>query len=180
MLCREKMKAQVYSHEYFMDLALEEAAVTLADGEFPVGCVIALGNKVVASGGRRDSAGDAPELEHAEIVAMRRLLRETPGLDPACLTVYSTMEPCLMCLGTLLVNGFRQIVYAYEDVMGGATDLPLRQLRPLYKNISLAVIGGVRRQQSLALFQRFFAGRPLYLRGSLLAEYTMAQPQDSP
>ena len=172
-------KAQVRGHEYFMDLALEEAAKALAHGEFPVGCVIARGNQVVASGGRRGSGGDAPELEHAEIAAIRRLMRENPGMDAACLTVYSTMEPCLMCLGTLLVNGFRQIVYAYEDVMGGATDLPLATLHPLYKNIRLAVIGGVRRRRSLALFQRFFAARPAYLEGSLLARYTLAQ-QDNP
>jgi len=174
------MKAQAYSHEYFMDLALEEATAALAGGEFPVGCVIVGDNKVLASGGRRDSAGNAPELEHAEIVALRRLLREKPGHDPAGLTVYSTMEPCLMCLGTLVVNGFRRIVYAYEDAMGGASDLPLEHLKPLYKNIRLAIIGGVRRQQSLALFQRFFAARPAYLRDSLLARYTLAQPQDSP
>jgi tRNA(adenine34) deaminase len=174
------MKAQVYSHEYFMDLALEEATAALAGGEFPVGCVIAGGKEVLASAGRRASAGNAPELEHAEIVALRRLLRQTPGLDPANLTVYSTMEPCLMCLGTLIVNGFRRIVYAYEDVMGGAADLPLGHLKPLYKNTRFAIIGGVCRQQSLVLFQRFFAARPAYLRDSLLARYTMAQPQDSP
>jgi tRNA(adenine34) deaminase len=80
-----------------------------------------------------------------------------------------------MCLGTLVVNGCRRIVYGYEDVMGGAADLPFDRLRPLYKNMRLMIIGGVRRQQSLALFQRFFAAQPAYLRGSLLAEYTLAQ-----
>ncbi|MDR3088873.1 MAG: nucleoside deaminase [Desulfobulbaceae bacterium] len=169
------MDSQGFSHEFFMDQALRQAQAALDRGEFPVGCVIVCGKQIVAKGERRDSAGDAPELEHAEIVAIRNLARQNPGLNPANLTVYSTMEPCLMCLGTLIVNGFRQIVYAYEDVFGGAADLPLSDLRPLYKNIRIAVIGGVRRWQSLALFQRFFAARPSYLRGSLLAEYTLAQ-----
>jgi len=172
------MRHQVFSHDFFMDCALREAEEALSRGEFPVGCVIAIGNEIVARGGRRDSAGNAPELEHAEIVAIRRLMREKPGFDPARLVVYSTMEPCLMCLSTLLVNGCRQIVYAYEDVMGGAVNLPLERLRPLYKNMRLAVIGGVRRGQSLTLFQRFFAARPAYLRGSLLAEYTLAQKEE--
>ena len=175
---KTRIHPQAYSHEYFMDIALKEAAAALAAGEFPVGCAIVGDNKVVAGGGRRGSSGGAPELEHAEIVAVRRLMRENPGLNAANLTVYSTMEPCLMCLGTLLVNGFRQIVYAYEDVMGGAADLPLSLLHPLYKNISLAIIGGVRRRRSLALFQRFFAARPTYLEDSLLARYTLAQPED--
>ena len=171
----EQASAQACSHEYFMDLALLEAVAALEEGEFPVGCVIVCGNKVVASGGRRGSGGGAPELDHAEIVALRRLMRENPGLDPKSLIIYSTMEPCLMCFGTLLVNGCRRIVYAYEDVMGGATDLPLPSLHPLYKNMRLAVIGGVRRRRSLALFQRFFAARPPYLSDSLLARYTLAQ-----
>ena len=169
------MRHQEFSHDFFMDCALHEAEEALARGEFPVGCVIVAGHEIVAKGGRRDSASEAPELEHAEIVAIRRLMQEKPGLDPASLTVYSTMEPCLMCFGTLVVNGCRRIVYAYEDVMGGAANLPLEHLRPLYKNMTLTVIGGVRRRQSLALFQRFFAARPAYLRGSLLAEYTLAQ-----
>jgi tRNA(adenine34) deaminase len=169
-------QALAYSHEYFMEFALEEAAAALAEGEFPVGCVIVRGNKVVARGGRRGSGGGAPELEHAEIVALRRLMRESPVPDPAGLTVYSTMEPCLMCFGTLLVNGCQRLVYAYEDVMGGATDLPLPSLHPLYKNTRLAVISGVRRRSSLTLFQRFFAARPAYLSDSLLARYTLAQP----
>jgi tRNA(adenine34) deaminase len=136
------MRHQEFSHDFFMDCALQEAEDALSRGEFPVGCVIVAGNEIVARGGRRDSAGQAPELEHAEIVAIGRLMREK-SLDPASLTVYSTMEPCLMCFGTLVVNGCRRIVYAYEDVMGGAVNLPLENMRPLYKDMKLTVIGGV-------------------------------------
>jgi len=159
-----------------MGLALKEARQALAQGEFPVGCVFAWQGRVIASGARCNSTGWANELDHAEILALRRFLKSGQRVEPAEVRVYSTMEPCLMCFATLLVNGFRQFVYAYEDAMGGGTNLPLAQLAPLYRDLAVSVTGGVRRGESLALFQHFF-GQPgnRYLQGSLLAEYTLRQ-----
>ena len=159
-----------------MGAALDQARQALERGEFPVGCVFAWQGRVIASGARCNSTGRANELDHAEIVALRRFLAGEQQIEPAEVLVYSTMEPCLMCFTTLLVNGFRQFVYAYEDAMGGGTNLPLGQLSPLYRNLVVSVTGGVRRGESLALFQSFF-GQPgnRYLQGSLLAEYTLRQ-----
>jgi tRNA(adenine34) deaminase len=161
----------------YMDLALSQASEALAAGEFPVGCVIADGAGLVAEGRRRHSREQANELDHAEIVALRTLLDNSPAIDRAGLTVYSTMEPCLMCFSTLLLNGVHRIVYGYEDVMGGGTNLDLTPLAPLYRTMRVEVFPGVRRAESLALFRDFFADPANgYWQGSLLAEYTLAQP----
>jgi tRNA(adenine34) deaminase len=162
--------------DMLMGFALDQARQALERGEFPVGCVFAWQGRVIASGARCNSTGRANELDHAEIVALRRFLAGGQQIDPAEVRVYSTMEPCLMCFATLLVNGFRQFVYSYEDAMGGGTNLPLARLAPLYRDLAVSVTGGVRRGESLALFQSFF-GQPgnLYLQGSLLAEYTLRQ-----
>lgn len=159
-----------------MGFALDQARQALERGEFPVGCVFAWQGRVIASGARCNSTGPANELDHAEIVALRRFLAGGQQVDPAEVRVYSTMEPCLMCFATLLVNGFRQFIYGYEDAMGGGTNLPLARLAPLYRDLKVRVTGGVRRGESLALFQHFF-GQPgnRYLQGSLLAEYTLRQ-----
>ncbi|NTV14146.1 MAG: nucleoside deaminase [Desulfobulbaceae bacterium] len=159
-----------------MDLALARARTALAAGEFPVGCVIADPTGLVAAGHRQQSRDQANELDHAEIVALRELLTLAPGLDRAGVTVYSTMEPCLMCYSTLLLNGVRRIVYAYEDVMGGGTNLDLATLAPLYREMRLEVVVGIRRAESLALFRDFFTNPANgYWQGSLLAAYTLAQ-----
>jgi tRNA(adenine34) deaminase len=165
--------------EHFMGLALEQAKAALAAGEFPVGVVIVAEGAVVAEGRRQNSGGANPtELDHAEIVAIRRLLGRRPEIERGELTVYATMEPCLMCYAALLLNGVRRIVYAYEDAMGGATSLPLIQLAPLYRQMApkVLVTPHVRRRESLELFRHFFR-RPdnLYWQGSLLAEYTLKQ-----
>lgn len=162
--------------EYFMDLALAMARTALAAGEFPVGCVIVNDGRVVGEGRRTHSREAANELDHAEVVTLRGLLTSTPEIERAGLTVYSTMEPCLMCYATLLLNGVRRIAYAYEDVMGGAANLDLAALAPLYREMQVEIIPGVRRAESLALFRDFFADPANgYWQGSLLAEYTLTE-----
>lgn len=163
-------------HQYFMSLALEQATAALAKMEFPVGCVFVYGQKVVASGRRMNSSDFCNEIDHAEIVALRSLIAQRKDFDFSKITVYSTMEPCLMCYSTLLVNGIRRIVYSYEDAMGGGTNLPLTELSPLYRDLKVRVVGSILRDESLALFKRFFsAPGNAYLQGTYLQEYTLKQ-----
>jgi len=162
--------------EIFMAAALAQARIALNAGEFPVGCVLVEGGKIVA-GGRRDHSRNAVnEIDHAEVLALRELLTHQPGPVPAGITVYSTMEPCLMCFATLLLNGVRRFVYAYEDAMGGGTSLDLAALTPLYREMQVEVVPLLNRRESLILFKEYF-GNPAneYWRDSLLAEYTLAQ-----
>ena len=69
-------------HEQFMTKALGEAQTALDRGDFPVGCVITHGNSIVARGERRQSQQSsqhmASELDHAEIIALRQLLNDSP------------------------------------------------------------------------------------------------------
>ncbi len=155
-----------------------EAKTALDCGEFPVGCVLVAGGKIVARGHRQNSTGDAlNEIDHAEVVTLRRLLRERPQTDCSRIVAYSTMEPCLMCYSTMLLSGVRDFVYGYEDIMGGGTNLPLYQLNPLYAGMQarVNVEAGVLRNECLALFQQFFRNFS-YWQDSLLCRYTLAQP----
>jgi tRNA(adenine34) deaminase len=163
-------------HEKYMRVALKEAESALRIGEFPVGCVIVADGNVVATGGRVNSGIEFSELDHAEIVALRNLQRTHPGIDLQTVTIYSTMEPCLMCFSTLIVNNIRHVVYAYEDVMGGGTNLPLHMLCPLYSALEIKIVKDVLRSESLMLFQQFFqSDNNDYLKGTLLEKYTLQQ-----
>lgn len=164
-------------HCRWMARALELASDALKASEFPVGCVIVLEDTIVATGRRVHSRGPVPsELDHAEILALRDL--ETAGSPSpesrSRLWLYSTLEPCLMCMGAALICGIRNIVYAYEDVMGGAGRLPLHSLTPLYAQAGVRIVSGVMRSESLALFQAFFRNPEcVYWKDSLLARYTL-------
>ncbi len=159
-----------------MQLALQQAATALEQGEFPVGCIIVCKDRVVSDGHRVNTASSiGGECDHAEIVALRRLGGSPAVFDPADLTVYVTLEPCLMCFGAILIHGIRKIVYAYEDVMGGGTGCALGPLPPLYQG-ELEIIKGVLRSQSLKLFKEFFAGSEnAYLQNTLLCRHVLEQ-----
>ncbi len=163
-------------HEQFMRRALIEADKAAAAGEFPVGCVLVHNHQVVAVGARQASrAEQRNELDHAEMVALRRLNHLALKVAPENLTLYSTMEPCLMCFAALMLTGIGTIVYAYEDVMGGGTACDLSHLPPLYNNRRPQIITGILRQESLKRFRAFFANpQNDYWRDSLLASYTLA------
>jgi len=163
------------NYSYFMKKALEQANHALSQGEFPVGCVIVYKDKIVADGMRTGTAENAMnEIDHAEINALRRLADIKDDIKRSDLTLFCTLEPCLMCFGAILLSGIGKIVYAYEDVMGGGTRCNLNTLTPLYRNNPISVIPNILRKESLELFRIFFANpHNNYWKGSLLSEYTL-------
>jgi tRNA(adenine34) deaminase len=165
-------------HVHHMQAALDLARSALERDEFPVGCVMVYNGNVVAAGARQGTRKRIPsELDHAEIIALRELETLAEPIDRKRITVYTTMEPCLMCYGALLISGIENIVYAYEDAMGGATACDRSRLPTLYKDSGVEIIAGVCRQESLDLFKTYFSRPGMdYWNGSPLAEYTLGQP----
>ena len=164
------------NYDYFMEIALSQAKEALLAGEFPVGCVVVCDGNIIATGMRKGTTGtDNPnETDHAEMVALKRLSESEGTFDAKRITVFSTLEPCLMCFGAILLTGAEKIVYAYEDVMGGGTSCDLTKLPPLYRNCNISIVSGVMRQKSIKLFKEYFADfTNNYLKGTLLAEYTL-------
>jgi tRNA(adenine34) deaminase len=164
-------------YEYFMKKALDQARKALDAGEFPVGCVLVHQNRILATGARKGSMGNFPnEIDHAEMIALKCLADMEIHTDKKEMVLFTTMEPCLMCLGALILSGISEVVYAYEDVMGGGTGCNLTGLTPLYRNQKISIVPHMLRQQSLELFKAFFQNpENSYWRGSLLAEYTLRQ-----
>ncbi len=171
------MSMLAITDEKFMRLALAEARAALAAGDFPVGCVITDGQRVVAAGFRTNSRGVmANEIDHAEMVALRHLAKSDPESPKDRLCLYSTLEPCLMCFGGILISGIHRIVYAFEDVMGGGTRCNRQEMPPLYRNIDLTIVPHVCREESIALMRAFFSNPDnRYLTDTLLARYVMGQ-----
>jgi tRNA(adenine34) deaminase len=164
-------------YEHFMKKALGEAQTALTAGEFPVGCVMVHDEKILVSGARKGTTGGYPnEIDHAELVALRRLFRLDSPVNMREVTVFSTLEPCLMCFGALMISGIGKLVFACEDPMGGGTQCDVARLSPLYQSNQIAIRSGILRNESLKLMKAFFSEpKNTYLKGSLLAAYTLDQ-----
>jgi len=159
----------------FMQSALREAEIALRRGEFPVGCALVQEGRVLLTASRSGTLGPVPsEMDHAEMLPLRDLEKRKEAVDRSRLSLYCTLEPCLMCFGAILLSGIGRLVWAYEDVMGGGTRLDRGGLSPLYRDNPIEVVPGVSRAESLRLFRSFFS-RPgaSYWRDSLLARYTL-------
>ena len=164
-------------YEHYMKKALEEARAALGAGEFPVGCVMVHDDKTIVSGARKGTAGDYPnEVDHAEMVALQRLFRLDSKINLKEVTAFSTLEPCLMCFGALMISGIGKLVFAYEDAMGGGTGCDRANLPPLYQSNQMTIIPGILRNESLKLLKAFFTeAQNAYLRDSILARHTLGQ-----
>jgi len=170
---------ETMDYRHFMKKALDQAEHALAEGEFPVGCVMVYQDKILVNGSRKGTIGDnRNEIDHAEMVALRHLFEIEDKIDPGKITLFCTMEPCLMCYGALILAGVGEIVFAYEDVMGGGTGCELSRLKPLYKNSPVTVVPGVMRAESLKIFKTYFSNPAnSYWKKSLLAGYTLGLEQ---
>ncbi|MFZ0132597.1 MAG: nucleoside deaminase, partial [Desulfobacterales bacterium] len=128
-----------YAH--FMTAALEQAQAAYDAGEFPVGCILVHDERILAAGRRTGTAAaGVNEVDHAEMIALRRLVAVGRDVAPDEIVLFSTLEPCLMCYAAIILSGIRTIVFAFEDVMGGGTSCDLTQLNPLYRNAAMSII----------------------------------------
>ena len=102
-----------------MDEALALARQAAAEGEVPVGCVIARSGEIVGRGRNRRESGRTA-LGHAEIEAIDQACRTLGGWRLWECTLYVTLEPCPMCAGAILNARIPRVVYGASDDKSGA------------------------------------------------------------
>jgi tRNA(adenine34) deaminase len=110
----------------FMAEALAEAERSLGVDEFPVGAVVALGSNVVARG-RWRGATQRRLLDHAEMLALmdaERGGRVAVRRERQQATLYTTLEPCALCMAAAMSFLLGRIVFAAAAPVDGGTNLP--------------------------------------------------------
>jgi tRNA(adenine34) deaminase len=144
--------------EQFMRLALEEARRAAEAGEVPVGAVVALDGKVIASAANR-TITDGDPTAHAEIVVLRAAAKALGNYRLAGATLYVTLEPCAMCAGALVHARIARLVYGCEDPKVGAVNWCLRVLEHPMLNHRVEITSGVLSEDCAALLRGFFEAR---------------------
>ncbi|GLK55619.1 tRNA(adenine34) deaminase [Methylopila capsulata] len=153
-----------FDHE-MMGYALEEARQALAKAHFPVGAVLTIGERVVATGHK---AMGSNHLDHAEMVVFRAVFQGDYDYSRQdSLGLYTTLEPCIMCWGALRHLPITRLVYAMEDAYGGCAEVPDDVLPPRHRGRPVAIRRGVRRGEARALFSQFLDStqEPFWLTG---------------
>jgi len=133
----------------FLDAAIAEAAAGLAEGGIPIGSVLVHGGRIVGRGhNRRVQKGSA--ILHGEMDALENAGR-LPAAVYAKSVIYTTLSPCPMCTGAILLYGIPRVVVGENRTFMGAEDL----LRA--KGVEVEVVQDAR---CIAMMERFIRERP--------------------
>jgi tRNA(adenine34) deaminase len=106
--------------EQFMRRAIDVALRAEREGNQPVGAVITLGDEVVAEGGASVLLPKFDGTRHAEMEALRAVPEDLWDTSQE-MSIYTTLEPCLMCFASILIHGIGRIVFGASDSHGGAS-----------------------------------------------------------
>ncbi|MGH9793758.1 MAG: tRNA adenosine(34) deaminase TadA [Candidatus Acidiferrales bacterium] len=146
------------SDEAYMWRALEEARRAEHAGEVPVGAVVTVEDRVVATGSNRPIS-DCDPTAHAEIVALRAAAKVVGNYRLAGATLYVTIEPCAMCAGAIVQARIKRLVYGAEDPKAGAVRSLFALADHPQLNHRVEITAGVLRDECSALLQAFFAAK---------------------
>jgi tRNA(adenine34) deaminase len=172
---------------------LEEAWAAYCAGSIPVGAVVADADGQILTRGRnrayeRDGAVEwrkVSPLAHAEVEALAGL--DYAHVDPHACVLFTSQEPCPLCLGALYMSGVREIRFAGRDPYAGSTDLlgttpylrrkPIRVVPPAWPLMEIVVSAvtaefGIRRGTGAAAWELIWlpAWRTAMPEGVALAE----------
>jgi tRNA(adenine34) deaminase len=148
------------SDEHFMRRALELARKAEAQGEVPVGAVVANDGVVIAEGWNQPISTHDPSA-HAEMVALRAAGKSLNNYRLPGTTLYVTLEPCAMCAGAIIHARVERLVYGAADPKTGAAGSVFSLLDDPRHNHRVQIEGGLLAEESSALLQEFFRTRRL-------------------
>jgi tRNA(adenine34) deaminase len=144
--------------EYFMRAALEEAKKAFAEDEVPIGAVAVLDGSIIAAEHNRKEQWKDP-LAHAEMLVLSQTAERLERWRLTGVTLYVTIEPCLMCMGAAIHSRIDKIVFGARDPkFGGARSLYQLGEDPRM-NHRLEIVEGIMAEEAAALMKEFFANK---------------------
>jgi len=103
----------------YMAEALKEAAAAREKGEVPIGAVVVHAGQIVGRGHNLRETSNDPTT-HAELIAIRQAAAVLDSWRLLDTTLYVTLEPCVMCMGAIILARIPRLVYASRDPRAGA------------------------------------------------------------
>jgi tRNA(adenine34) deaminase len=144
--------------EKWMRYAMKEAQVAQNKGEVPVGSVLIQDSQIIAKGHNCPITTNDPTA-HAEIQALRKAGKKLQNYRLPKATLYTTLEPCIMCLGAIIHARIERIVFAASDPKSGVCGSSKNLVTQKYLNHKVKVSGGILEQENKKILKSFFQSR---------------------
>ncbi len=140
---------------FFMQAALDEAAVAESLAEVPIGAVVVLDGQIIGRGHNLRETSNDPTT-HAEIIAIQQAAKRLNSWRLLDCTLYVTLEPCVMCMGAIILARIPQLVFGCRDPKAGAVGSIYNLAEDERFNHHVAVREGVLRQECSTQLSHFF------------------------
>jgi tRNA(adenine34) deaminase len=142
----------------YMRQALELASRAQDAGEVPVGAVVVRDGEIIGRGfnapiSRRDPSA------HAEMLALREAAQNIGNYRLTGCELFVTLEPCLMCAGTIMHARIARLVYGASDPKTGACGSVMNAFAERRLNHQTEVVPGVLAEECGGMLSNFFALR---------------------
>jgi len=142
----------MFTDEYFMKLALQEAEYALEKDEVPVGCIVVFDNRIITRAHNlTETLNDVTA--HAEMQAITSAANFLGGKYLQNCTLYVTLEPCVMCAGALSWSQISKVVIGARDEHRGFINKDL-SLHP-----KTEIVTGVMENECSAIIKSFFRNK---------------------
>jgi tRNA(adenine34) deaminase len=146
------------SDELLMREALRLAREAANAEEVPVGAVVAVGGEIIGRSANSPITRQDPTA-HAEILALREAAARANNYRLEQATLYSTLEPCVMCAGALVAARIRRLVFGARDLRFGGVRSKFRIADSGMLNHSVEIVEGVLAADCVELLREFFEAR---------------------
>lgn len=144
-----------------MRKAIAAAEIAAEIGEVPIGaCLIDENGELLASASNRTII-DSDPTAHAEILAIREAAAKIGNYRLTGTTLYTTIEPCVMCAGALVNARVKRLVYGAADERFGAVETIFRLCDSEKLNHRIEITSGILAEDCRSLMQNFFRNRRL-------------------
>lgn len=149
----------IRSDEFYMHRALDQAHLAMAVGEVPVGAVVVDAEGEIVGVGHNAPLSSCDPSGHAEVRALRDAGQRLGNYRLEGCTLYVTLEPCMMCTGTMVHARIQRLVYAAAEPRAGMVESKANLLAQPWFNHHIDVTGGVLAAQAKKLLKQFFADK---------------------
>lgn len=148
----------MHDDSHWMGKALEQAQAAFEAGEVPVGAVVVYRDRIVGRGHNRTVQTGRP-FEHAEMVAMWEAVGTLGRKTLEECILYSTVEPCVMCIGAALLARVPRVIFGVREPLTGACESVFSIPNEPALGNSIVVTGGIEEERARTLMQAFFRDR---------------------
>jgi tRNA(adenine34) deaminase len=147
------------NHQYFMDLALDEAKKAGQIGEVPIGALVVAGNGEVLAATHNQTIKLVDPTAHAEILALRQAATKLNNYRLLNSSLFVTVEPCIMCMGAIVHARVKRVIYGADDPKWGAGGSLYNFATDDRFNHRVEIVKGVCEKECRELMQAFFRAK---------------------